>query len=58
LKKNEQERDLEFEKMMSDPESKFYKKCFDSLNNFMKKRKNSKGFEISMRAKFDKAIDS
>jgi hypothetical protein len=58
LKKIEQERDLDFEKMMADPEGEIYKKCFNSLNNFMKVRKNTNGFGLSMRVEFDKIIEN
>jgi len=48
---------LEFEQMMTDAESEIYQKCFSSLNDFQKRRKNSKGFAIAMRAAFEKIID-
>ena len=48
------EQDKKFWDMMNDPESDFYKRCFDSLNSFAKKQPiTGKGFEMSMRAAFD-----
>jgi hypothetical protein len=54
----QQQRDLEFEDIMADPECDLYKQCLGSLNEFSKKRKNTKGFEISMRAAFDKVFEN
>jgi len=49
--------DKQFWDMMNDPEGDLYKKCFESLNDFQKKRTTGKGFEISMRSFFDKFME-
>jgi len=52
------QRDLEFEEIMADPECDLYEQCLDSLNEFSKRRRNSKSFEMSMRAAFDKVFEN
>jgi len=51
------ENDLEFQKMMNDPECELYKKCFDNLNSFSKTLKGI-GFEKSMRVSYEKIINN
>ena len=57
LAKIEEEQALKFEEMMTNPEGKVYKKCFDDLDDFSKTRKHTKGFRISMRSSFDKLTE-
>lgn len=52
----EAERRVEFEKMMADPESDIYKKCFKKLNK-IEKRLKGKGLVASMRNAFDNIVD-
>jgi hypothetical protein len=56
-RKVEAELDKKFWDMMNNPEGDVYKKCFDCLNDFQKKRTCGKGFEMSMRSAFDKLMD-
>jgi hypothetical protein len=52
------ERDLQFEKMLKDPESEIHKRVLGMLNNYSRKLKpNSKGFIRSMRIAFDECMD-
>ena len=46
--------------MMNDPEGDLYKRCFDRLNDFNKKRskKGGKVFENAMRKSFDEIMDT
>jgi hypothetical protein len=52
----ETERKIAFEKMMADPKSELYKRCFSKLNK-IEKRLKGKGLVISMRTVFDRLID-
>lgn len=56
-RKFEAARDKEFWEMMGDEAAELYKKCFKRLNNFQKKRKEGRGFEMSMRKAFDDLMD-
>jgi hypothetical protein len=51
------ERDKEFWKMMDDEGCELFKICFERLNEFQKKRKKGRGFEMSMRKVFDDFMD-
>jgi len=53
-RKIEAEEDKKFWSMMNEPEGKLYKKCFEELNNFQKKRNKGKAFEMSMKDIFKK----
>ena len=53
-RKIEAEQDKKFWSMMSEPEGKLYKKCFEELNDFQKKRNTGKAFEMSMKDIFKK----
>jgi len=53
-RKIEAEQDKKFWSMMSEPEGKLYKKCFEELNNFQKKKNKGKAFEMSMKDIFKK----
>jgi len=48
------EQDKKFWNMMNDPEGELFKKCFEKINSFQKRKPTGKGFEISMRSIFDK----
>ena len=48
------EQDKKFWDMMNDPEGELFKKCFEKINSFQKRKPAGKGFEISMRSIFDK----
>jgi hypothetical protein len=50
------ERKIAFEKMMSDPESDLYNRCFSKLNK-IEKRLKGRGLVTSMRKVFDSLID-
>jgi|GEM_PF-4788806 len=52
------EQDKIFWSMMNEPEGKLYKKCFEELNDFQKKRNAGKAFEMSMRGIFKKMLIS
>jgi hypothetical protein len=43
---------------LADPECDLYKQCLGSLNDFSKKRMNTRVFERSMRAAFDKVFEN
>jgi hypothetical protein len=51
------ERDKIFYEMLNNPEVELYKKCFENLNDFQKRRKFGKGFETSMRSMFDQILE-
>ena len=57
-RKCEAERDEEFWKMMDDEGCELFKNCFERLNEFQKKRKKGRGFEMSMRKVFDDFMDN
>ena len=51
------EQDLEFQKMMSDPECDLYKECFKRLNKFAQQQLKGKNFERSMKGAYEKLIE-
>jgi hypothetical protein len=55
-KKWEQEQELEFWKMINEPEGELYKQCYEQLSSFEKELKTSKVFETVMRNAFDKVM--
>ena len=55
-KKWKVEKNLKFQKMMNDPESSLYKKCFSRLNNFSKTLKGSL-LEKSMKGAYEELIE-
>ena len=57
-RKIEAEEDKKFWSMMNESEGKLYKKCFEELNGFQKKRNTGKAFEMSMRGIFKKMLIS